>query len=145
MAVPARMFLSDLPKGHRLPDARFQLTAHEVAAYLEAVEDTNPLYTERGLVPPLAVAARALGALLETIELPAGTLHTGQEVEACAGVPFGAMLTLAGSIAQRSERAGLIISVIEFQVTPEGASSAALAGRTTVMAPLDASTAGGAS
>ena len=144
MAAPARALLSHLPKGHRLPDTRFQITTDEIARYMNAVGDTNPLYLERGLAPPLAVAARALGAVLETIELPAGALHTGQEVEAHAGVPIGSTLTLSGRIAQRSERAGLIISVIEFEATPEGAPTLAVTGRTTVMAPASASTAGGA-
>ena len=144
MAVPARTLLSDLPKNHRFPDTHFQVTAEALRQYLEAVEDANPVYLERGLAPPLAVAARALGAVLETIELPAGALHTGQEVEAHAGVPIGSTLTLSGRIAQRSERAGLIISVIEFEATPEGAPTLAVTGRTTVMAPASASTAGGA-
>ena len=135
MAVPARTLLSDLPKGYEFPATRFEATSEDVSRYLDAVQDANGLYLERGLAPPLAVAARALGALLEVMELPAGTLHTGQEVAARAGVPIGAALTLAGRIAQRSERAGLIISVIEFQVTPVGSDTPALTGRTTVMAP----------
>ncbi len=138
MAAPVRSLLSDLPKGHRFRDAGFTLTAEELSQYLEAVEDPNAIYLELGLAPPLAVAAYALGALLDMIELPAGTLHTGQEVEVRGGVPIGAPLTLTGRIAQRSERAGLIVSIIEFEVTPEGSDSAALAGRTTVLAPASA-------
>src|SRR3990172_8171522 len=119
MAVPARTLLSDLPKNHRFPDTHFQVTAESLRQYLEAVEDANPVYLERGLAPPLAVAARALGAVLETIELPAGALHTGQEVEAHAGVPIGSTLTLSGRIAQRSERAGLLICVYAFEANPD--------------------------
>ena len=140
MAAPARALLSDLPKGYRFPNVTFSLTEAAVSPYLEAVEDRNPLYLERGLAPPLAVAARALGALLDLIELPPGTLHAGQEVEVRGGVPIGAALALAGRIAQRSERAGLIVSIIEFEVTPEGSASAALTGRTTVMAPAGGAT-----
>ncbi len=138
MAAPARTLLSDLPKGYHFPPATFTLTSEHVSRYLAAVEDTNALYLERGLTPPLAVAALALGALLERIELPPGTLHTGQEMEVHAGLPIAEELTLGGRIAQRSERAGLIISVIEFAVTPSGSAGAALTGRTTVMAPATA-------
>ncbi len=141
MPGSARTVLPDLPKGHRFSELSFQARAGEVAQYLEAVKDANEIYLERGLAPPLAVAARALGKLLELIELPAGTLHTGQEVEAHAKVPLDATLTLRGSIAQRSERAGLIISVIEFAVTPAGSANAAVTGRTTVMVPATASVA----
>ena len=135
----ARTSLPDLPKGYRFPDTNFELTAEHVEGYLAAVGDDNRLYLERGLAPPLAVAARGLGTLLELVELPAGSLHTGQEMEARAGVPIGAALTLSGGIAQRSERAGLIISVIEFEITPAGSTMAAVAGRTTVLAPADVS------
>ena len=141
MAAPVRALLFDLPKGYRFPETSFELTAEGVARYLEAVQDPSALYLERGLAPPLAVAARALGALLGMVELPAGTLHTGQELDGHAGVPIGAALTLTGRIAQRSERVGLIISVIEFEVTPAG-SAAAVAGRTTVLVPANGATGG---
>ncbi len=143
MALPARTLLSALPKGHQFSTTSFELSAEDVSRYLEAVQDPNTVYQERKLAPPLAVAALALGSILETVELPAGTLHTGQEVQAHAGVPIGAALTLAGRIAQRSERAGLIISVIEFEVTPAGSDAVAVAGRTTVMAPANAASGGG--
>ncbi len=135
MTASARVPLPHLPKGHAFPKTVFLLSGDDAASYLEAVGDANPLYAETGLAPPLAVAARALGALLDTIELPAGTLHTGQEVEAHAGVPIGAELNLSGRIAQRSERAGLVISVLDFAVTAGGAGAPCVTGRTTVMAP----------
>ena len=133
MAAPAKLLLSDLPKGHEFSPTSFTLSAEDVVRYLDAVADGNALYLERGLAPPLCVAARALGALLELLELPAGTLHTGQEVDMQAGVPIGATLTLGGRIAQRSERGGAVISAIDFDVTLEGASAPALRGRTTVL------------
>jgi hypothetical protein len=133
MAAPARTLVTDLPKGHQFPTTTFSFTSDDLARYLDAVGDTNTVYVDRGLAPPLAVAARALGALLEVIELPAATLHTGQEVEAHEGVPLGATLSLSGRIAQRSERAGMVISIIEFDVTPEGSEHAAVSGRSTVM------------
>ena len=139
MAAPA--LLSDLPKGYEFPATELQLTAEDILAYLGAVQDANSVYRDRGLAPPLAVAARALGALLQMLELPPGTLHTGQQVESAAGVPLDASLTLSGRIAQRSERAGLIISVIEFEVTVAPAladKTPALTCKTTVMAPAGA-------
>ena len=141
MAAPA--LLSDLPKGHEFPATELQITAEDTLAYLDAVQDTNSVYQDYGLAPPLAVAALALGALLQMLELPPGTLHTGQQVESAAGVPLGASLTLTGRIAQRSERDGLIVSAIEFEVTvapalAEKMPAPALTGKTTVMAPAGA-------
>ena len=139
MAAPA--LLSELPKGYEFQATGLQITAADILAYVGAVQDANSVYQDRGLAPPLAVAAHALGALLQMIELPPGTLHTSQQVESAAGVPLGASLTLSGRIAQRSERAGLIISVIEFEVTVAHALAEkmpALTGKTTVMAPAGA-------
>ena len=140
MAAPARALLSDLPKGHEFPPATFTLTPEAVLRYLDAVEDGNAIYIERGLAPPLCAAASALGALLELLELPAGTLHTGQEVDVRGGVQIGAQLTLTGRIAQRSERAGMVICALEFALTPAGSRAPALAGRTTVLAPAGVAT-----
>lgn len=143
MTVPARRPLIDLGKGHEFTPTSFELRDEDVSAYLSAVQDSNPVYLDRKLAPPLSVAARALRALLEVMELPAGLLHTGQEMEAHSGIPIGAALTLTGRIAQRSERAGLIISVIEFEVTPAGSGAAAVTGRTTVMTPAGGASGGG--
>ncbi len=133
MAAPARLLLSDLPKGHRFHLATFILTAEDVIRYLDAVEDSNTLYLERGLAPPPCVAASALGGLLELLELPPGTLHTGQEIAVQGGVPIGVSLTLTGRIAQRSERGGLVITALDFELTPQGANRPVLKGRTTVL------------
>ncbi len=133
MAGLSRTLLSDLPKGHEFSPTTFRLSADYVDAYLAATRDTNTIYADTGLAPPLAVAARALGALLDVIELPAGSLHTGQEVDMQAGVAVPASLELSGRIAQRSKRAGLIIAALEFQVSEAGKSDSILTGRTTIM------------
>ncbi len=133
MAAPARTLLSDLPTGHEFPPTTFELTQDYVDEYLAATNDQNSIYSETGLAPPLAVAARALGTLLDIVELPAGSLHTGQEVEMKASVPVPSTLELVGRVARRSMRAGLVIAVLEFQVSPRGQDAPALVGRTTVM------------
>lgn len=135
-AAPA--ILSDLPKGHHFADITLALTPERIARYVEALGDANCVYEELGLAPPLAVTAFALGALLDAVGLAPGTLHTNQEMEVLEAVPLRASLTLRGTIAQRSERAGMVISVIEFSVTPEGSSEPALRGRTMVMSPAAA-------
>jgi hypothetical protein len=134
MTSPSRTNIALLPRGHEFSQATFEVSAANVAAYLTAVQDESGVYGEA--VPPLAVAAAALRALLEQLELPAGTLHTAQEVECLAAVPAGAGLTMAGRLAQRSERGGFVASVIEFEVTLEGSrAEPVLRGRATVMAP----------
>jgi hypothetical protein len=133
MAAPVRPSITDLPKGYEFDVDDVEITQDAVARYLRAVDDTNDVYERTGLAPPVAVAALALTRLLEMLDLPFGTLHIGQEIEVHGGVPISARLSMRGSIAQRSVRAGALISVIEFSLTPHGQGEPALTGRTTVM------------
>jgi hypothetical protein len=132
---PARTPLPDIPKGHALSPQTFSLNAETITEYLNAADDSNTCYSNLSLAPPLAVAARALSGLLDQIELPFGSLHTGQEFEMHQGVPLDARLTMSGTLAQRSERAGFVISMLDFEVKLAESHETALTGRTTVMAP----------
>jgi hypothetical protein len=145
MTSPARTSISAFPRGHEFPPAAFSLSSEQVRAYLASIGDENG-YGDTA--PPLAAVALALNALQEQIALPEGSLHTGQEVEHAAVVRAGEALTLTGRIAQRSERQGFVISVIEFEVSAvevihrgeaedaEGlVGKVAIRARTTIMAP----------
>ena len=130
MTSIARTSISDFPRAHEFAQSSFTLTTAEVAAYLAAIGDTND-YGDG--IPPLALVALGLRALQETISLPEGSLHTGQEVEHESVVLAGAELTLKARIAQRSERQGYVISVIEFEIS--GDAGVAVRARATIMAP----------
>lgn len=139
MTDPNVPSLADLPRGHEIPAAGFRLGADDARRYLDAVEDRTGAYGEDpdapGCVPPLAVAALALRAILEQVELPAGALHTGQEVEFRRPVSVGSLLRTRARVAQRSEMRGAVISVVEFDVAEEGSADPAVVGRATVMIP----------
>ena len=137
MAAPSRTLLSELPKGHEFSPPPFDLTRAYLDAYASATRDTSTVYDDAGLAPPLAVATRALGALLDEIELPPGSLHTGQEIEMRTGVPASAKLTLSARVAQRSKRGGMIIAVLQFDVTANDGAEPVLTGRTTVIMPQE--------
>jgi hypothetical protein len=134
MTQSSRTPISALPRGHVYGASRFSLGAETVAAYLAAVGDRGA-YGEH--VPPLAATALGLASLQEQLSLPDGSLHTGQEVEHLAPIPAGAPLSLRGRVAQRSERQGFVITVIEFEIMHDDAT--ALRARTTIMAPADRS------
>lgn len=127
--------LAALPRGHVFPPAAVSLTRDAVAAYVAATQDESA-YAASGAVPPLAVAALALRRLLEACSLPPGSLHTGQELEFHAAVRPGEELTMTGAVAQRSERAGMAIVVVEFTVSRSDGAPV-VTGRTTVMAPQE--------
>ena len=133
MTSSARTSISALPRGHEFPDARFSLSGGEVSAYLRAAGDTGDYGAH---VPPLAAVALGLNALQQHISLPEGSLHTGQEAEHRAALRCGVELVLTGRIAQRSERQGFVISVIEFEIASGG--EATIRARTTIMAPAGA-------
>jgi MaoC dehydratase-like protein len=131
---PTRTSISALPRGHEFAAASFALSREQVGAYLRATGDRAD-YGKA--IPPLALVALGLNALQEHLSLPEGSLHTGQEVEHERTVRAGDALTLSGRVAQRSERQGFVISVIEFEVA--SSEGVAVRARTTIMAPGGAS------
>lgn len=133
MTATPRTSISALPRGHEFPPATFTLSAHEITAYLAATGDRGD-YGDAA--PPLAVVALGLQALQEHLFLPEGSLHTGQEVEQSAAAGRDEPLTLTGRIAQRSERQGYVISVVEFEIASAGAPC--VRARSTIMAPAGA-------
>lgn len=125
--------LTDLPAGHEFDPVSFTLEPDRVRAYLAASGDGLPLYEADAVAPPLAIAAFALGALLEVVSLPEGTLHISESLTYSAAVPIGATVQCSGKLAQRSVRAGMVVSVLETVISHEG--SAAVTARATVMSP----------
>ncbi|HLF70569.1 MAG TPA: MaoC family dehydratase N-terminal domain-containing protein [Dehalococcoidia bacterium] len=125
--------LTDLPAGHDFPPIAFSVNAAQSRAYRAATGDTLPLYDEAGLVPPLAVAALALGALLESVSLPPGTLHASESVTYVSPVPVDATLECRARLAQRSVRGGWVVSVLDSDILLDG--TTAVSTRATVMSP----------
>ncbi len=72
--------LAALPKGHEFPPTTFTLSPEWVDAYIAAVGDAAIRDAGPGLVPPMAVAALSIRALIEASPLPPGTLHASQEL-----------------------------------------------------------------
>jgi hypothetical protein len=122
--------ITSFPRGHEFPPLTFTLSEAEVAAYLEAVGDRGGY---DGAIPPLAVAALALAQLQTRTSLPDGTLHVGQEVEHAGLARAGEALTMQSRVAQRSERQGMVVVALEFDV--EGTAGAVLRARSTIMSP----------
>lgn len=125
--------LIDLAAGHSFEPIRFSVDVARSRAYCAAVADSLPLYEAEAVVPPLAVAALALGGLLNQVGLPPGSLHVNETVDCRRSVPAGARLECRATLAQRSQRAGWIVSVLDCEVRLDGAT--ALTARSTVLSP----------
>lgn len=128
--------LTAAQKGDTLPQVTFDLTSDWVQEYVAAVGDEAIGRLPGGLVPPMAVAALAVRALLEKWGLPPGTLHAGQELAFTASVRENDTLSVTAHVASRGERAGWVLMGIELVVArgPENV----MTGRATISFPVDA-------
>ena len=125
--------LTDLAAGHEFEPFSITIAPDHIRAYREAAADRLPLYESESVAPPLAVAALALGVLLEAVQLPGGSLHINESLRFQRAVPLGATVECRASLAQRSQRAGFVVAVIESRITLDG--EPALVARATVMSP----------
>jgi acyl dehydratase len=107
--------LAELEKGYDFPPAAFVLSDEWVDGYVSAVEDAA-IGSLGGIVPPMAVAALAVRALLEHAALPPGTLHAGQELAFASPVRRDETLTASARVSSRGERAGWVLMGVDLRV-----------------------------
>ena len=123
-----------------LPLGRWQATSDFVAKYLSALESQSTLYQERKLVPPMALAARTLGLLIEKLGLPPGAVHTSQEVTALKPVFLGQEISAVAKPSRPFRRGRWEFLSVEFTLyeqQSDGPGEMILRGRTTVMSPVE--------
>ncbi len=111
------------------------LTGEAVRRYLEAVGDDLDLYLRQGLVPPLALSAYALGALLEKLALPPGTIHSIQEMDAVLPVSIGEDITGAAVVERPRRRGAWQFTTVTYTLKDKMGATVQT-GRTTVLVPV---------
>ncbi len=110
----------------------WQLSPDWVAGYLAAVGDPSPVYGEHGLAPPLALAARTLGQLLDKLSLPAGAIHSLQELEALGPIRPGQQVLGAAQLECPRRRGNLEFRTVAYRLqNRQGV--ALLSGKSTVL------------
>ena len=134
MANQQRVEYSQLEPGHQFPQASYVLETSLIEAYLDATEETYPAYRQKKLVPPTAVAAYAMVALAEGIELPPGTIHISQEIEFLKPACVNDTITSHARVSGRRSRGNLELLTIDMDVTNQSGDPV-LAGKTTFLAP----------
>ena len=112
--------LASLRRGHDFPPARFTLSPEWVGEYTSAVGDEAIGSAGEGLVPPMAVAALSIRALIQASPLPDGSLHAGQELSFRRPVRVGEELTVNARIVSRGERAGWVLLSVDFDAQAGG-------------------------
>ena len=96
--------------------------------------DDLAVYRDAGAVPPLALCAWALGAMLKKLSLPAGTVHSIQEMEARAAVAVGEEIHGLAVPERPRTRGGLRFMTVGYTLE-NGAGDIVQTGKTTVLTP----------
>ncbi len=110
----------------------WHVTEDKVRQYLDAVADGSQVYYQYGLVPPLALAAYALGSLLEKLELPPGAIHSLQEIETLQPVAFGEEVKATARVERPRRRGDLEFTTVSYCVD-NSAGQRVQTGKTTVL------------
>jgi hypothetical protein len=135
--------LASLDKGFRFTPFRLDLDPAAVRRYLNAVSDSSQVYDDGAsvsLTPPLAIAAFALREMLAQVELPAGAVHSGQEIGSFRAIPVGSTLHCEAVVSQRSVRAGWVAIVVDFEASDPAGGPVLFSARTSVLSPQEVST-----
>jgi len=114
------MRLDSLGPGQLVGEEELSISQEAVEAYQGAVRGENATPLHPMLVPPMAVAALAMGAALRAAQLPPGAVHTGQELEFLAPVEPSTRLHCSVTVGQNSVRRGTRFLTLQFQVAREG-------------------------
>jgi acyl dehydratase len=112
--------LSSLQKGHEFPAAEFDLSPDWVSDYVAAAEDATIPALGPDAVPPMAVAALSIRALLEASGLPPGAIHVGQELAFHRAACVGDRLGVTARVVSRGERAGWVLMGVDLNVARAG-------------------------
>jgi len=127
--------LSSLRPGQKLAEEELVVSQEAADAYQTAVGEAMAPYHKGRVVPPLAVAALAMGTAMRSLALPAGAVHTAQELAFMGAVTPGVPIRCATAVAQNNVRRGLRFLVVQLSVTQkdqvvlEGRTSLAIAER----------------
>ena len=124
----------DAAEGATIHLGSWTVTGESVKAYLEAVGDDQDVYRDAGAVPPLALCAWTLGAMLEKLSLPAGTVHSIQEMEARQAVAVGEKIHALALPERPRTRGGLRFMTVGYTLK-NGAGNIVQTGKTTVLTP----------
>ena len=110
----------------------WEVTEDYLRDYLAAVGDEIPAYFQHGLVPAVALAARALGSLLERLELPPGAIHSLQEIDTLRPVSIGQTVNGTATVGSPRRRGDMEFIAVGFTLK-DGDGREILEGKSTVL------------
>ena len=110
----------------------WDFTSDLIADYVSATDDSSQIYMENKVVPPLALSSKVLGRLLEVLDLPAGTIHSLQEIQSLESVSIGEGIEGLASVSQTRRRKNLEFTTVEYSLT-NSIGQVVQTGKTTVL------------
>jgi acyl dehydratase len=129
--------LADLDKGYEFPPTAFELSPDWIDEYTTATQDASRETLGSDVVPPMAVAALSVRAMLENASLPPGSIHAAQELAFHGAAHTGDTVTVNARIASRGQRAGWVLMGVALEVSLDSAQL--VTGRATLSFPVDGS------
>lgn len=113
----ARAGLETVHAGQEFTPTTLDLSREAVVSLLDSIEAALP-EDENGveLVPPSVMASLSLGALLQRVSLPLGSLHASQEIRVWRPIPVGTQAMCEATVANVSNRAGMTLVSLDFNV-----------------------------
>lgn len=109
--MPHSLRFADLQKGHAFARFPLAVTTAEVEAYLDSTGESPEAWRE--FIPPVYIDAIAIAALLDTVAIPGGVIHTGQEHETHRAARIGEPLEMEMVVSALTERRGMTVAVFE--------------------------------
>ena len=113
----ARAGLETVHAGQKFTPTPLDLSRKAVVSLLDSIEAALP-EDENGaeLVPPSVVASLSLGVLLQHVSLPPGSLHASQEIRMWYPISVGTRAVCEAVVANVSNRAGMTLVSLDFNV-----------------------------
>ena len=115
----------------------WEITDDWLNDYLIAVSDAGVECRRFGMVPPVAISSLVIGALLEKLGLPSGTIHSLQEIETIGSTLIGDRIRASAVIGQTRQRGDLKFVTVDYSVNTTAGEEVQV-GRSTVLVPHEA-------
>ena len=92
-----------LPVGYEFPRSTFRIDSRRIDSYRKAVQEPENAALGPDSVPPMAIAAAALGSLAERASFPFGSIHLTQELDFKTPVRCEELLICRGKLLARKD------------------------------------------
>ncbi|GAI96452.1 unnamed protein product, partial [marine sediment metagenome] len=104
MKKQEKIKFQQIEPGYELPSISYKLEQPMVDLYLKAVDEPSSIYRDNKLVPPMAIAAYAMTAISDGIELPPGVIHTHGEVQFLRTANVGETISCHSHVSEKLDR-----------------------------------------